>query len=40
MTAKALTWRQVHAGRLAQHRLAPRLNRQDVVEAVTQAGGI
>ena len=40
MTAKALTWSQVHAWRLAQHRLAPRLNRQDVVEAVTRTGGI
>src|SRR5215213_3957680 len=40
MTTIALTWNQVHAWRLAQHRLAPRLNRQDIVEAVTHTGGI
>src|SRR5215216_1989304 len=40
MTAKALTWSQVHCWRLAQHCLAPRLNRRDFVQAVTRTGGI
>jgi hypothetical protein len=40
MTTRALTWSQVHAWRLAQHGLAPRLNRQDIVQAVTRTGGI
>ena len=37
---KALTWSQVHAWRLSQHCLAPRLHRQDVVQAATRTGGI
>src|SRR5438045_1418827 len=40
MTMKSLTWSQVHAWRLAQQCLAPRLNHQDVVQAVTRTGGI
>jgi hypothetical protein len=40
MTAQALTWSQVHRWRLAQHCLAPRLNRPDFVQAVTRTGGI
>jgi len=40
MTAKTLTWSQVHSWRLAQHGLLPRLSRQDVVQAVTRTGGI
>jgi hypothetical protein len=35
-----LTWSQVHRWRLAQHGLSPRLNRQDVVQAVSRTGGI
>src|SRR5436305_12061444 len=37
---RALTWRQVHAGRLWQHGRSPRLNSQDVVGAVTRTAGI
>ena len=37
---KALQWHQVHAWRLAQHGLFPRLNSRNVVEAVTRTGGI
>jgi hypothetical protein len=36
----SLQWRQVHAWRLAQHGLAPRLPMQDLVAAVTRTGGI
>jgi len=35
-----LTWPQVHAWRLAQHGLSPRLNSQDVLPAVRRTGGI
>jgi hypothetical protein len=37
---KALTWRQVHGWRLAQHGLDPRLPRAEYVQAVTRTGGI
>ncbi|MCI0730593.1 MAG: winged helix DNA-binding domain-containing protein [Chloroflexi bacterium] len=37
---KSLKWPQVNAWRLSQHGLAPRLKRQDFVEAVTRTGGI
>lgn len=37
---KALQWHQVHAWRLAQHGLFPRLNSRNVVEAVTRTAGI
>ena len=37
---KSLTWPQVHAWRLAQHALAPRLPCQDYLEAATRTGGI
>jgi hypothetical protein len=37
---KALTWRQVHAWRLAQHGLAPRLGQGNLVAAVTRISGI
>jgi hypothetical protein len=40
MTTIALTWNQVHAWRLAQHGLAPRLSRQDFLQAVSRTGGI
>jgi len=40
MTMHALTWGQVHAWRLSQHGLSPRLQRQDFVEAVTRTSGI
>jgi hypothetical protein len=40
MTVKSLTWGQVHAWRLAQHGLAPRLRRQDFLQAVSRTGGI
>ena len=40
MTTIALTWSQVHAWRLAQHGLAPRLSRQDFLQAVSCTGGI
>ncbi len=36
----ALTWPQVHAWRVAQHGLAPRLATQNFVEAVTRTCGI
>jgi hypothetical protein len=36
----ALKWHQVHAWRLSQHGLSPRLNSQDVVGAVTRTCGI
>ena len=36
----ALKWHQVHAWRLSQHGLSPRLNSQDVIQAVTSTGGI
>jgi hypothetical protein len=37
---KALKWHQVHAWRLSQHGLSPRLNRGDFIEIVTRTGGI
>src|SRR5579862_7383732 len=37
---RTLTWSQVHAWRLAQHGLSPRLSSQDFVQAVTRTGGI
>ncbi|HEY6543053.1 MAG TPA: winged helix DNA-binding domain-containing protein [Ktedonobacteraceae bacterium] len=37
---KALQWHQVHAWRLSQHSLSPRLNSRDVVQAVTRTAGI
>jgi hypothetical protein len=37
---QALKWPQVHAWRLLQHGLSPRLNQQDFVTAVTRTGGI
>ena len=40
MNARALSWSQVHRWRLAQHGLAPRLKRRDVVQAVARTGGI
>jgi hypothetical protein len=40
MTARALTWSQVHRWRLAQHGLSPRLSHQNFVQAVTRTGGI
>jgi len=40
MTTIALTWNQVHAWRVAQHGLAPRLSRQDFLQAVSRTGGI
>jgi hypothetical protein len=40
MTMHELTWSQVHAWRLSQHGLLPRLHRQNVVQAVTRTGGI
>jgi DNA glycosylase AlkZ-like len=36
----SLTWPQVHAWRLAQHGLSPRLAAQNLVETVTRAAGI
>lgn len=36
----ALQWSQVHAWRLSQHGLSPRLNSRDVVQAVTRTTGI
>jgi len=36
----ALKWHQVHTWRLSQHGLSPRLNSQDVIQAVTRTGGI
>ncbi len=35
-----LKWRQVHAWRLSQHCLSPRLARRDLVKAVMRTGGI
>lgn len=37
---KALKWSQVHAWRLSQHGLSPRLNREDLVTIVERTGGI
>jgi hypothetical protein len=37
---EALKWHQVHAWRLLQHGLSPRLNSQNIVEVVTRTGGI
>lgn len=37
---RSLTWRQVHAWRLAQHGLAPRLSERDPVAAVRRVSGI
>ena len=37
---RALKWRQVHAWRLSQHGLLPRLSARDVVEAVRRTAGI
>ncbi len=37
---KSFKWDQVNAWRLSQHCLAPRLQRQDYVKAVTRTGGI
>lgn len=37
---RALKWHQVHAWRLSQHGLSPRLNARDVVGAVRRTGGI
>lgn len=37
---QALKWQQVHAWRLSQHGLTPRLNRENFVEIVTRTGGI
>ena len=37
---RSFTWRQVHAWRLSQHCLAPRLARRGFVEAATRIGGI
>jgi len=37
---QALKWQQVHAWRLSQHGLTPRLNREDFMEIVTRTGGI
>ena len=37
---KALKWHQVHAWRLSQHGLSPRLSSGDVVEAVRRTAGI
>ncbi len=37
---KALKWHQVHAWRLSQHGLSPRLSSRDVVEAVRRTAGI
>ena len=37
---RALKWRQVHAWRLSQHGLFPRLSAGDVVEAVRRTAGI
>ncbi|HEU5376208.1 MAG TPA: winged helix DNA-binding domain-containing protein [Ktedonobacteraceae bacterium] len=37
---QTLTWQQVHAWRLAQHGLTPRLKRADFMKIVTRTGGI
>src|SRR5215467_12458495 len=37
---RALTWRQVHAWRLAQHGLAPRLRHGGLLAAATRTCGI
>ncbi len=37
---KLLNWHQVHAWRLSQHGLTPRLKREDFVKIVTHTGGI
>jgi hypothetical protein len=40
IAVKSLTWHQVHAWRLSQHCLSPRLKRRDFVTAVTRTGGL
>src|SRR5260370_24472157 len=40
MQMRALKWHQVHAWRLSQHGLSPRLSSRDVVEAVRCTAGI
>jgi uncharacterized protein YcaQ len=37
---RSFKWHQVHAWRLSQHGLSPRLNSHDVVQAVTRTAGI
>ncbi len=37
---KALSWHLVHAWRLSQHGLSPRLNRSDFIQAVRRTAGI
>ncbi|HLI08040.1 MAG TPA: crosslink repair DNA glycosylase YcaQ family protein [Ktedonobacteraceae bacterium] len=37
---KELKWYQVYAWRLSQHGLTPRLNSQDVIQAVKRTGGV
>jgi hypothetical protein len=37
---RALKWHQVHAWRLSQHGLSPRLSSRDVVEAVRRTAGV
>ncbi|HEV8190214.1 MAG TPA: winged helix DNA-binding domain-containing protein [Ktedonobacterales bacterium] len=37
---RSLTWRQVHAWRLAQHGLSPRLGQDGLIAAVTRTSGI
>ena len=37
---QSLKWRQVHAWRLSQHGLSPRLSQQDFLKVVTRTGGI
>lgn len=37
---QTLKWHQVHAWRLSQHGLTPRLNREDFAKVVTRTGGI
>lgn len=37
---QALKWHQVHAWRLSQHGISPRLSSGDIVEAVRRTGGI
>lgn len=37
---QALKWQQVHAWRLSQHGLTPRLKREDFMKVVTRTGGI
>jgi hypothetical protein len=40
MMMQSLKWYQVHAWRLLQHGLSPRLNQRDFVQVVTCTGGI